>query len=257
MFSELNTNATEFYEKKPYPYYSQDGFLDDDLANNIQKEILSIPTDHFDRYSNPFEQKYTLRDKNIMPNYLKSLFDYWESDAFVNKLSDITNQRLYVDKEKNFWGVHTYDQSDKLDIHVDAGLHPVTKMKKQLTIGLYLSKDYSEENGCNLEIWRGSNAGEDHPVLYEKTDSIAPVFNRFVMFLCNDYAWHGNPEPLTGGGKRIFVTMSYMSENYKDKNKRVKAYFVKRPGDPEDDEKDRLRILRSDPAKYKDIYRLQ
>ena len=78
-----------------------------------------------------------------------------------------------------------------------------------------------------------------------------------IIFTCNDYAWHGNPEPVIckNGEKRIFVTLSYLSENISDKNKRSKAFFVKRPNDPENSEKDKLRLLRCDPEQYKTIYR--
>jgi hypothetical protein len=47
-----------------------------------------------------------------------------------------------------------------------------------------------------------------------------------------------------------------MSNNFEDTNKRVKAFFVKRPDDPEDLIKDNLRLLRADPEKYKDIYKV-
>jgi Rps23 Pro-64 3,4-dihydroxylase Tpa1-like proline 4-hydroxylase len=258
MINNINIKKEEFNIVKPYPYYFQDNYLENTFARNIQNEILNINKNEFDRYSNPFESKNTLRDKNKMPKYLNELFTYWTSDIFIKQLSDIVGYNLFLDNEKNFWGVHTYENNDKLDIHMDAGLHPNNKMKKQVTIGLYLSLNYSDKNGCNFEIWDGSNIGEDNPKLYTKVDSIAPLFNRFIMFLCNDYAWHGNPEPVIGDSscKRIFITISYLSENYSDKNKRVKAYFIKRPEDPEDSEKDTLRILRSDPLRYNEVYRL-
>lgn len=254
---KINIDSISFKNINLYPYFYTDKFLDTSLALQIQNEILELSPDMFDRYSNPFEQKNTLRDKFNLPDNLKLLFSYWESPDFVGHLSSIVGHKLIVDETRNFYGVHTYNKQDKLDIHVDAGLHPTSKLKKQLTIGLYLSLNYNEANGCHLEIWKGSNAGEQNPVLYEKVDAIAPIFNRFVMFSCNDYSWHGNPEPLNCNVtcKRIFVTMSYLSENYEDKNKRVKAYFIKRPDDPEDPEKDKLRILRSDETKYKEVYR--
>jgi Rps23 Pro-64 3,4-dihydroxylase Tpa1-like proline 4-hydroxylase len=254
----LYTDFETFNNRYPFPYHYQDNFLDVNIAEEIQREILSIPATSFDRYSNPFESKNTLRDKTLFPEKLRALFSHWESPEFICELSRITGYNLSIDKERNFWGVHTYEDGDKLDIHVDAGLHPVSKMKKQLTIGLYLSKDYLTEHGCHFEIWNGSNAGEENPVLYEKVGSIIPIFNRFIMFLCNDYSWHGNPSPLSSNNacKRIFVTMSYMSENYKDTNKRVKAYFIKSPCNIDDEYKDKLRKLRSDPERYKEVYKI-
>ncbi len=46
---------------------------------------------------------------------------------------------LILDTTRNFWGVHTYKLGDKLDIHVDAGIHPTLQLKKQITFGIYLS----------------------------------------------------------------------------------------------------------------------
>jgi hypothetical protein len=51
------------------------------------------------------------------------------------------------------------------------------------------------------------------------------------------------------------VTISYLS-NETSSSDRVKALFVKRPQDPEDEEKDRLRMLRADPEKYKTVYKV-
>lgn len=237
----------------PYPHMYRDSFLNQEFARSIQQEILTIPRDAWDRYENPFEQKYTLRDKYAFPPLLASLFSQWESQEFVKQLSNLTGFSLKTDPTRNFWGVHTYNSGDKLDIHVDAGLHPITMQKKQITIGLYLSVNYEDSNGCALEIWDGTSAG----VLSHKVASITPQFNRFIMFTCNDISWHGNPEPLTGDtAKRIFVTMSYLSDSTSDTNKLVKARFVKRPQDPEDIEKDILREKRCHPDKFKEIYKV-
>jgi hypothetical protein len=145
-----------------------------------------------------------------------------------------------------------------LDIHVDAGLHPSLGIKKQVTLGIYLSYEWKEDYGCHLELWSGDSCARNNPKLIEKVDSIAPLFNRLVVFTCNDYAWHGNPEPAIcpENSKRIFITLSYLSKNFEDENKRVKAFFIARPSDPLDEEKDKLRLIRADPEKYKEIYRI-
>jgi len=124
-------------------------------------------------------------------------------------------------------------------------------------LGIYLSSNWKENYGCKLEIWKGDNASDDSAKIYEKVDEISPIFNRLVLFTCNDYSWHGNPEPVVGenDAKRIFITISYLSDNLIDQNKRTKAFFVPRPSDPEDNVKDKLRFLRSDPEKYKYVYR--
>lgn len=244
-------------KKDPYQYYSGKNILNDTIAIELQQEILNIPDSEWDRYNNPFEQKYTLRDKNNFPPKCKELFDYLESDKFINYLSEIVGYKLIKDEYRNFWGIHKYDNGDYLDIHVDAGIHPNNKLKKQITLGIYLSKDWTEENNGHLEIWRGTNGSQNDAKLIECSAKILPVFNTLIFFECNDYSWHGNPSRVNiqNNEKRIFITISYLSENFADLNKREKAFFVPRPDDEYDEEKDKLRFLRADPKKYADVYR--
>lgn len=258
ILNKVSFDPSGYQETLPYPHGLQDNFLDADFAEALQKEILAIPSDQWDRYQNPFEAKYTLRDKRGFPPLLKRLFEELESPAFVGQLGSIVGEKLYTDITRNFWGVHVYEPGDKLDIHVDAGMHPIITFKKHVTLGIYLSANWKEEYGCQLEIWDGENAKSNEAKLRSKAANIAPLFNRMVLFTCNDVSWHGNPEPACGpaDSRRIFVTISYLSQNFSYENKRVKAFFVARPGDPVDEEKDRLRLLRADPERYKEVYKL-
>jgi len=254
----LNVNNDKFLNTKPFPYLKYNDILEFEFANKIQEEILNIPENMWDRYDNPLENKWTLHDKNNLPENCNKLFEILTSNQFLDYLSSLMGYEILNDPTKNWWGIHKYDDGDKLDIHVDAGLHPKTKQKKQLTLGIYLSKDWKEENGGHLEIWKGENASNNKAQLLECVDKILPAFNTLVLFECNDYAWHGNPEPVIckNGEKRIFLTLSYVSEQYTDLNKKEKAFFIKRPNDPEDDEKDKIRLMRCDPEKYKEVYRI-
>jgi Rps23 Pro-64 3,4-dihydroxylase Tpa1-like proline 4-hydroxylase len=249
--------ADTFRGKTPFAFASANNVLSEDFARKIQEEILNMPDDAWDRYANPFENKYTKSDKNNMPENCTELFKKLTSQEMLDYLSSLMGYEILNDPTKNWWGIHKYDDGDKLDIHVDAGIHPQTKQKKQLTIGIYLSKDWKEENGGHLEMWEGENSTNNDTKIHKCIHKILPQFNTLVLFECNDYAWHGNPTPVSckNGEKRLFLTLSYVSEQYSDLNKKQKAFFVKRPEDPEDPEKDKLRILRCDPEKYKEVYR--
>ena len=242
---------------EPYQHYVQNDILDESIAKKIQEEILNIPNEEWDRYDNPFEQKFTLRDKYKFPSKCMELFNYLESDEFINHLSQIVGYKLIKDENRNFWGIHKYNDGDYLDIHVDAGIHPTNKLKKQLTIGFYFSKDWKEENLGHLEIWNGTNSAFDDAQLINCKTKILPVFNTMIFFECNDFAWHGNPSKVNikNGENRLFLTLSYLSENYGNLNKKQKAFFIPRPDDEYNEEKNNLRFLRADPEKYKEIYR--
>jgi len=274
MLKNFQQPSQDYLNSYPYPHLYMDDALDNTVALSIQKEILYIsqsihtPENQFDRYDNPFESKFTLRNKYTYPPVLNSLMTYLTTEEYVQYLSNYIGVQLFNDPNRNFWGVHVYEDGDKLDIHTDAGLHPVNGMKKHLTLGIYLSLNYTDKNGCALEIWNGSSCMEDKPVLYNCITHISPLFNRLIMFNCCDNAWHGNPSKMisnvdttttttTTTTKRIFITLSYLSqyngENYK--NLRKKAFFIKLPDEPEDEEKDKLRLLRADEKACKNIYR--
>jgi len=258
MINAITIPSSIYSSNKPYPHTVQDSFLDIQFALDLQKEILNIPKENFDRYQNPFESKYTFRDKYNFPPLLNKLFTELQSESFVDQLSRICNYPLQLDTERQYWGVHLYNSGDCLDIHVDAGIHPILNKKKHLTLGIYLSADYDESHGCHLELWNGTSCLSNDMHLIEKSISIPPIFNRLVLFTNIDTAWHGNPTPLNAppSTKRIFITISYLSDDTRLININKNAYFIKRPEDPEDLEKDRLRLLRVNPDTCKEVYRI-
>ncbi len=50
----------ELIQKSQFQYYTIINTLDKEIALDIQEEILNIPDKDWDRYDNPFEQKFTL-----------------------------------------------------------------------------------------------------------------------------------------------------------------------------------------------------
>lgn len=251
MIADLNITLEDYTNIKPYPHYYQDDILDYKFALELQEEILNIPIDEFDKYNNPFETKLTLRDKFNYPKLLSKLFEYLEKKEFIEKLSNICGYKLFKDENRNFNGVHIYKNGEKLDIHLDAEVHPKTKDFKILTLGIYLSSNWIDTYGCKFEIWNGDNSK-----LYNCEKKIAPLFNRLILFTNTNNSWHGNPEAVNSydnNSKRIFITISYLTFNEnKDKNYREKALFVRRPQDKYDEEK--LIKIRADPLLYKEVY---
>tara|TARA_Y100000389_G_scaffold170258_1_gene177127 strand:- start:1126 stop:1365 length:240 start_codon:yes stop_codon:yes gene_type:complete len=71
MIDNLQLNKNLFSKNR---FLIIDNFLNYDFALDCQKEVINSNKDNFDRYENPFEQKYTWRDKKIylliVANYL-------------------------------------------------------------------------------------------------------------------------------------------------------------------------------------------
>jgi len=118
-----------------------------------------------------------------MPGTCDRVFQYLNSDSFIDELSELVCNKLFIDPTKNFWAIHKYDNGDKLDIHVDVGLHPTTQQKKQITLGIYLSSNWTEENGGHLELWSGENSSNNKAKLFKCEHKVLPAFNRLIMMI--------------------------------------------------------------------------
>lgn len=221
---DINSNQDEFWSKKPFPHVVIDNFLSQGQFEDIQKEILDLPLNEFDRYQNPFEMKYTLRDKTNFPQETSKLFTHLQSEEFLSCLKGYTGLDLKLDISRHYWGVHLFYPGDKLDIHLDAGFHPKNKNLKLITFGLYLSKDYNESFDGQLELWSGDKANTTEVAFIDNKVVSIPCFgNKAVIFANTDNAWHGAPTNYKGTEetKRIFLTISYLFDASVQENKNV------------------------------------
>ena len=248
--NHITTTDIKFFgESKPFGYMIKDNFLKSDYALKIQEEILALSPDLWDRYENPFENKYTYHDKFNLPTLTNQLFRELES----LDLKSLSETPLYNDPSRHFWGIHKFKSGDHLDLHLDAGIHPHTNLKKKITLGIYLtSTTWKEENGGQLELWEG-----DEKCVSSCATKVSPRFNRMILFDNTDHSWHGTPDPVHCDEDqfRIFLTMSYMTDlDPFTKHTKRRAYFVPRPQVIWSEEKLRVRDLRSDPIHYFKAY---
>ena len=134
--------------------------------------------------------------------------------------------------------------------------------RKHVTFGLYLSKNWKEHNQGHLELWSGASIADNinetiSYQLFHKEKSILPKFNRLILFECNDFSWHGNPRPVVCNSDeiRIFVTMSYMSDDPENKNQNRRALFTSLPKEIYSPTLENLIKVRSDNSRCSEAYK--
>ena len=218
----------DFHHSKPFGFISKYDFLDLNIANQIQQEILNIPEDEWDKHETPFEKKNVLKNTDDkLPPITRKLFQGLESEVFLAELRNICGKKLYTDPAKTFWGIHKFSNGDYTHIHVDEGLHPITGKKKQLTLCIYLSRNWQDNQTGALEFWYGDNAAESKVKIYNCGVAIKPLFNTIVLFNNDDYSWHGMPKPViaTGEEEIICLTISYFSNHHLYRNRNIKRIF--------------------------------
>lgn len=220
-----------------------------DLLEEAAAAAYDLDAGEWDRYENPFEQKWTLRDKQEPPPAIAKLFDHMEETRGV--ASSLFGGPLERDAYRHYTGLFWYGEGDKLDVHVDAGIHPKTGQRKAVTMLVYLSE------GAQLDFWRGDPCTYPRPIVYDLAATVMPDVGTVVLFDNHDAAWHGVPEQLIPGD-RLVATVSFLSDHLElpgMTNERQRAYFVRRPEEWWDAEKYELRDRRADPERYAEVYR--
>jgi hypothetical protein len=260
MFREV-LNAKEEYFKNPnLPVFAIQNFLSEESYKEMFEALQSIGIEHYDRYENPFEKKYTLK-KEIFPKCVVDFLESFESDQFMKVLEDYyPGKKICVDSQHHYWGVHKFGRGDSLAVHADAGIHPIANKPKYLTIGFYLNKEWNESLKANLELWEGDSLREESPELIRCFQVIHTKGNTLVMFEDTEYAWHGASEPYQGdldSNPRYFVTLSLLLDDdpMMHHNQRRRAYFAKVKGSVESPEMQELRKKRADNNQAGNVYR--
>ncbi len=81
-------------------------------------------------------------------------------------------------------GYHFIPAGGFLDVHTDFNVSPDTGRFRVINMLVYLNADWTDPGGW-LELW-----DDDGPV-----ETVAPHFNRTVMFATSSRSWHGHPRP--------------------------------------------------------------
>jgi len=79
----------KFKNAKPYPNIVIENFLNEDFAKVIKETFPEI-NEHFHKYNNPIEVKYSMDDISVMPNEHRILYDALADPEVINKFSLLT-----------------------------------------------------------------------------------------------------------------------------------------------------------------------
>jgi Rps23 Pro-64 3,4-dihydroxylase Tpa1-like proline 4-hydroxylase len=186
----------QFINAKPFNYIVIDNFLNEDYLNDILEEVNGYEnwlnnelnargSDSGTILSN---KKIGISDYNKFGSKVKEFFDFTNSKEMVDFLSGITGiPELLSDEHLFGGGLHRTSTGGHLSIHADFNIHPITQKYRRVNALLYLNKDWKPEYQGELELWEKDMSKCCH--------SIAPIFNRLVIFRITDDAYHGHPKP--------------------------------------------------------------
>lgn len=222
----------------------------DDPQNVLDEALTFLKDQRYDRYNNPFEQKWTLRKLNLVATNLQEvLISLSDSDTcwWISRLLDVPIE--YGDVQ-HYGGVFVYDNGDYLKPHCDAGIHPQNKQHKVVTACLYLTP-------AVLYFYKGDVCWLDKPLIHRIDQVLHIPANSLVLFTNHDTAWHEVP-PVTD--TRVVITVSYLApEGFSDPrflNQRTRAYFARHMSIPDTPELAELRDKRASEEHHQEVYRV-
>jgi len=230
----------EFNTNTPYPHVVINNFLKNNIADELSEIFPNINSLHWNKYNNPFENKYISNDINSLPVIYKNLFTFLNTSEFILLIRKITNiNNLENDPLLHGAGLHYYPNNGKLDLHLDYSLHPVLNKERRINLIIYLNKYFEESWGGQLQL-------SSSDIRYCK--KITPLFNSAILFQTSDISIHGVPDvincPKDQGRKSINIF--YLSEPRENIIIRKKAEFLEIPNEEYQEQKNKLRSIRKE-----------
>lgn len=216
-------------------YIIIDNFWLPDIANQLSNDFPDYNSNVWNAtYQNLIENKRACNAWDRFPATTYEAFYFLCSRKFEQLINQITGFTVYSDIGLHGGGWHCHGPQGFLNLHHDYHIHPKLKLKRQLNIIVYLTKDWNPDWNGALELH-----SQDKTSIIEKINC---MFNRAVIFDTTEPFWHGLPEPLAcpSGVSRNSMAAYYLTDpSESDLSGRRRALFTAskhQEGDPEVEE---------------------
>ena len=189
---KIDILKNKYLLEEPFPNIVLKNFFRQEFLDRIIEEFPDLSKKkNSENYKNKNEIKLASNDYKNFPDNIKLLFDYLNSEEFINFLQKITNinEKLIADKNLNGGGLHEIKRGGLLKIHTDFNRHSHLELDRRLNVLLYLNKEWDDSYGGHLQLW-------DKEMKNCKKKYL-PTFNTMVIFGTTDFSNHGHPDPLT------------------------------------------------------------
>ena len=248
--------AESFANSGAVPHVVIDSFFSAPVAQALAAAFPDADAAPWHVYANPLEKKRACSDTSRMPDALREAIFAMCGPGLVEAVRQITaletTDELQADPYCHGGGLHAHGYGDKLDLHLDYSLHPLSGLERRFNLIVYLpctpdGGDWQVGYGGALELRGADPADPSQARPGPPSASILPLFNRAILFSTTAPSFHGFPEPLTcpPGAERRSLALYYLTPPRPDAPTRSKALYVAAPGEADSAELSRLRALRA------------
>lgn len=197
--------AEDYAQAQPFPHAVIDHIFPTAFAQVLLDHFPQDPQAHDKVYEkgyggthkrqiSPYDCDQTMRDAFALFNSAPML-------QFIEALTGIKG--LLPDPYFAGGGLHETSAGGLLGIHADFQVNESLQLYRRVNMLVYLNQDWLPEYGGNLELWDRQ--------MQAKQQTVAPLFNRCVIFNTDADSFHGHPDPLTtpDGVTRRSVALYY------------------------------------------------
>jgi 2OG-Fe(II) oxygenase superfamily len=205
----MNNEAASYRSAHPFPHVVLDDFIDPEACRLALKEFEDLDAARWQGFIHINEKKYSHTNPEEWGPVLQRVLEDLNSEKFLDLLSTLTGiENLQADPTLEGGGLHRSGQGGFLNIHADYTVHPHQRhWARRVNLLVYLNEGWEASYGGDLELWS--------PTMGQCEKSIAPIFNRAVIFSTDHDSYHGHPEPMTcpPGTFRRSLALYYFTED--------------------------------------------
>jgi hypothetical protein len=178
----------EYLRNAPFPNIVIDNFFAPAVAEGIAQKVSNLRDEEYRVSFRSLAQNKLQLGKvgaaipGIYPVYAALMGG--EFVQFAETLSGFSG--LQADSQFAGAGLHRYHRHGFSEIHLDSNRHPFDlDLIHRLNLLIFLNPVWNGNWGGELVLWSDRNEKPSPP-----TVTIAPVFNRCVLFSVSDKSWH-------------------------------------------------------------------
>ncbi len=212
----------EFHASGQVSSFAVDSLLPEEIALRIFEAFP--PNDRLVHKKNLGQDKYVGVQMNLYDPILEEIVYCFQDPGVIQLISRITGiQRLIPDSDLYAGGISAMVHGNYLNPHLDNSHDKDQKNYRVLNLLYYVTPDWKEENGGNLELWDAVPEGTRR--------TLVSGFNRLVVMITNKSSWH-SVSRVEADRRRCCVSNYYFSPDPADRDTSYHVTsFRGRPGE--------------------------